>query len=236
MLKLYDNIPVLELPDGRRALADTGCSGADVLMAAGGSPVTIDGRVFEPVHAPVDLDGIAREIGAPGIDMLLGANLLHEGFTADLCNGTFEFSVSEERACEELIAAIPYTRPGSGLLCSPLVKFEISGVDVTGVFDTGAPYSLWKHRYSEPERPARVKRRDFHVATGGKLVEFPVVMRKESVRVGRAAFDLDVAYLPESWPAHYPDCVFGMDIPEVIGAARFMLDPRKREIRFYCSR
>jgi len=79
-------------------------------------------------------------------------------------------------------------------------------------------------------------RTDFHVGFGGELITFPVWMRSESVRVGASAVDLEIAYLPETWPAMYPQCVLGMDIPVALECTRFVLDPVSRELRFYRRR
>jgi hypothetical protein len=236
MMKLHDNVPVLELPDGRRAVADTGCSGADILANVDSGPLNVNGNEVHLTVAPVDLRAIARGIGAERVDLLIGTSLLYEGFTVDLRNGTFEFSATNLLPDEEIAAVLPYARPNSGAVQSPIVELEVGTEKVSGVFDTGAAYSLWKLRSAEPNRPAESNRRDFHLAEDGHLVDFDVWMRKERVRIEQVTFDLDVAYLPESWPAINPDCVFGMDIPEALGATRFVLDPETREFRFYRSR
>jgi hypothetical protein len=132
-----------------------------------------------------------------------------------------------------VLAVLPYTPPEDGPIRSPVVEFEIGGERTLGVFDTGAPYSLWKFRSAERDRLAEVKRTDFHIDPSGQLVRFPVLMRRESMRLGELAFELDVAYLPDSWPEYLPGCVFGMDIPAALGVERLVLDAETREIRFY---
>ena len=233
MLELFDNLPVIELPDGRRALVDTGCNGAEILTAAIGAPVMINNNAIEPTVASVDLGGIGEAIGVPGLDMLIGASLLGEGFTADLRNGTFTFAATNALPNEEVLVVLPYTTPEDGPICSPVVEFEIGGERTRGVFDTGAPYSLWKFRSAESNRLAEINRTDFYIDSSGQLIRFPVMMRTEPMRLGAIAFELDLAYLPESWPEYLPSCVYGMDIPAALGAERFILDPEMREIRFY---
>ena len=198
-------------------------------------PVAIDGIEHAPVVAPVDLAGIARRIGLPRLDMLIGANLLYGGFSADLQHGTFEFGVHEALPDEELAASLPFTRPKSGLMDSPVVEIEISGQRVTGVFDTGAPYTLWGRRESGSEYPTAATRTDFHVGPDGQLLDFEVHARPESVRIGDVTIELDVAWWPETWPPerYHPDCVVGMDVPAALGASRLVLDPAAGEIRFY---
>ena len=68
------------------------------------------------------------------------------------------------------------------------------------------------------------------------MEEFSVVTRKESVRIGANVIELDVAYLPEPWPATYPDCVLGMDVPLALEATRLVLDPNAQDVRFYRRR
>ena len=165
--------------------------------------------------------------------MLIGASLLSEGFTADLRNRKFIFAATDALPNEEVLAVLPYTTPEDGPIRSPVVEFEIGGEKILGVFDTGAPYSLWKFRSEEPGHLAEVKRTDFHIDQSGQLVRFPVLMRRESMRLGTLGFELDVAYLPDSWPEYLPGCVYGMDIPAALGAERFVLDPETQEIRFY---
>jgi len=235
MLRTVDGMPVLEFPDGRTALADTGFSGLEILSNEPSGPVYINGREIQPVVHPVDLQGIAQQIGLEKLDLLIGSSLLHEGFSADFRGETFEFEASPRRMGEELVLALPYRRPDSGMISSPWVEFEIGGERVSAVFDTGAPYSLWKHRASEPDRAAEVKRTDFHVEPEGQLRAFPVLMRPESVRLSDVTLELDVAYLPETWPEYLPDCVLGMDVPEALGASRLVLEPESRELRFYRS-
>jgi len=233
MLELFDNLLVIELPDGRRALVDTGCSGPEILTEASGAPVEINGNVIVPTAAVVDLEGIREAIGAPRLDMLIGARLLSAGFTADLQNRTFTFAAINALPNEKLLGVLPYSTPADGPICSPVVELEIGGEKVAGVFDTGAPYSLWKFRSAERHRLAQVKRTDFYIDQSGQLVRFPVLMRRESIRLGTLGFELDVAYLPDSWPEYLPGCVYGMDIPAALGAERFVLDPETQEIRFY---
>lgn len=233
MLRTVDRMPVIEFPDGRTGLVDTGFSGLEILANEQSDPVRINDRAIEPVVYPVDLKGIAREIGVERLDLLIGSSLLHEGFTADFEGQTFEFEASPRRPDEELALALPYTRPEARMISSPWVEFEIGGERVSAVFDTGAPYSLWKHRALEPDRPAEVKRTDFHIEPDGQLTVFPVLMRLESVRLSGVPLELDVAYLPESWPEYLPDCVLGMDVPEALGARRLVLEPESRELRFY---
>lgn len=233
MLEQFDRLPVIELPDGRRALIDTGCNGAKIMTEASEASVMVNGQAILPSPTALDLTGIATSIGAPRLDMLIGASLLNEGFTADLHNGTFDFFVTDPLPNEEVLAALPYTTSTDGSICSPVVEIEIGGEKVAGIFDTGAPYSLWKFRSEEPGRSARINRTDFHIGSGCELVRFPVLMRRESMRLGALTFKVDVAYLPDSWPEHLPGCVFGMDIPAALGAERFVLDPVMKEIRFY---
>ena len=233
MMRQHDRMPVLTLPDGRLALADTGCSGADI-VANSTRYVEINGIEHSPVVAPVDLAGIARRIGLPRLDMLVGANLLFGGFTADLRHGTFEFGVHEPLPDEELAVSLPYTRPASGMLDSPVVEIEVSGQRVTGVFDTGAPYTLWGRREPGSDCLTAASRTDFHVGPDGRLLDFEVHARPESVRLGEVAIELDVAWWPDSWPStrYHPDCVVGMDVLAALGASRLVLDPVAQAIRF----
>jgi hypothetical protein len=78
MLRFHDKLPVLTLPDGRLALADTGCNGAELVTNREQAPVSVNGRSIQPTVTSVDLDGIAMAIGAPNLGMLVGVNLLHE--------------------------------------------------------------------------------------------------------------------------------------------------------------
>src|SRR5919109_1491142 len=213
MMKTFDEIPVVTMPDGRKALIDLGASGLDIITTGDSDPVVIGDAVISPLEVPVDLAGIGRKIGAPRLDLLIGTNVLYRGFTADFRNESFEFAVLPASADEELAATLPYVRPTSGLLDCPLVKVEISGEEINAIFDTGAPYSLFRRRSVEPDRPAHVHRTDFHLKLDGTTVDFPVLMRAEKVRVGTAVLDLDVAYIPETAPAFYPECILGMDVP-----------------------
>ncbi len=236
MMELHDNLPVIELPDGRRAIVDTGFSGAEILSSGDLRPVDVNGRFIHPTISDLDLDGIGREIGAPRLDLLIGAAVLYEGFTVDLRNRSFVFAVEDPLPDEEVVAVLPYSRPYSGAILSPAVELGIGDEKVSAVFDTGAPYSLWKRRAAEPDRPAEVTRTDFHVANGGQITRFPVLTRRESIRIGSIELDLNMAYLPDSFPAFYPDCVIGMDVPKALSASRFLLDPDALEIRFYRTR
>ena len=238
MMKLHDNVPVIEFPDGRRAIVDTGFSGTEILSTGDLRPVDINGRDIHPTISGLDLDAIAVEIGADRLDLLIGAAVLYEGFTADLRNGSFVFSVESPLPDEEVAAVLPYSRPNSGPILSPVVELQIGDEKVTAVFDTGAPYSIWKRRAAEPDRPAHVARSDFRVANGGQITRFPVLMRRESesLRIGSVELDLNMAYMPDSFPTFYPDCVIGMDVPKALSATRFVLDPESLEIRFYRSR
>ena len=236
MMKLHDNGPVIEFPDGRRAIVDTGFSGTEILSTGDLRPVDINDRDIRPAISGLDLDGIAGEIGADRLDLLIGAAVLHEGFTVDLRNGSFVFSVESPLPDEEVAAVLPYSRRNSGPILSPVVELQIGDEKVTAVFDTGAPYSIWKRRAAEPDRPAHVARSDFHVANGGQITRFPVLMRRESLRIGSVELDLNMAYMPDSFPTYYPDCVIGMDVPKALSATRLVLDPESLEIRFYRSR
>jgi Aspartyl protease len=236
MMKLYDDVPVITLSDERTAIVDTGASGADIITNTDRAPVRIRNRLISPIVARVDLAGIARGIGAPRVDMLIGASVLYGGFTVDFRNGTFEFAVLPAAAGEELAATLPYVRPVSGPVTSPKVKVEIGGEEVLAIFDTGAAYSLFKRCGAAPDRPVHVGRMDFYVDLDGSIVEFPVLMRHETVRLGNSVLNLDVAYLPDTFPELYPDCVLGMDVPKVLGASRMVLDPDTQELRFYRPR
>lgn len=233
MMEICDNMPVAVLPDGRRALIDTGCNAGDILSDRRSAPVPIGGKLIRPTVSSIDLDGIARRVGAVRLDMLIGASLLYEGFTVDLRNQIFDFETTDCSSDEEIAVVLPYIGPESSSFVSPVVEFEISGEKVEGIFDTGAPYSLWKLRAAEPNRPVESARTDFHVGQGGELFDFPVQMRAEHVRFGTTGFDLDIAYFPESWPPFFPDCVVGMDVLAALRVTRFVLDPELREIRFY---
>lgn len=236
VMKLYDNLPVLELADGRRALADTGFSGEDILTYRDTAPVEIHGRTIQPTVGTLDLDAIAHKIGAPRLDMLIGAKLLQKGFTLDLKNETFEFAVAEEQVDDQLAAALPLKQSESSGLLWPVIEVEIGGEKKSCVFDTGAAYSLWKFRHADGNPPVTIARSDFRIGPGGQMEEFSVVTRKESVRIGANVIELDVAYLPEPWPATYPDCVLGMDVPLALEATRLVLDPNAQDVRFYRRR
>ena len=138
MLELFDNLPVIELPDGRRALVDTGCNGAGILTEAGGAPVVINGNAVEPTASVVDLKGIAKAIGAPGLDMLIGASLLSEGFTVDLENGAFTFGATGPLPNQEVLAVLPYSNPKwhkSGIKGVPaMVGGMYPGASSSGLF------------------------------------------------------------------------------------------------------
>ena len=235
MLRTIDRMPVIEFPDGRTGLVDTGFSGVEILANEQSDPVCINDRAIEPVVYPVDLKGIAQEIGVERLDLLIGSSLLHKGFTADFEKQTFVFEARPRRRDEELALSLPYTRPEAGMISSPFVELEIGGQKVNAVFDTGAPYSLWKHRASEPDRPAEVRRTDFHVGPDGQLTVVPVLMRPESVRLSAVTLELDVAYLPETWPEYLPHCVLGMDVPEALGASRLVMEPDSWQFHFYRS-
>ncbi len=179
MMRLHDNIPVVEMPDGRSALADTGFNGVDIIVSRDPTPVSIGDRVFQPTITSVDLAGIGRAIGAAELDMLIGAGVLREGFSADLRKGTFTFVATEARPDEKVVAVLPYTQPASNVALSPFIEFEIGGEWVSGIFDTGAPYSLWKRRSSDPQRSAEVKRTDFSRTTA---VERPLIRFQRPTR------------------------------------------------------
>ena len=236
VMKLYDNLPVFELADGRWALADTGLSGADILTNRDTGPVVIHGRMIHPTVAPLDLDGIARKIGAPRLDMLIGASLLQRGFTLDLLNEAFNFGVEEGSTEDQLTAALPLKRPESGGLLSPVIEVEIGGQRKSCIFDTGAAYSLWNFRDPDGNCPATSERTDFRIGRDGQMTEFSVDTRRESICIGANVIELGVAYLPKPWPATYPDCVLGMDVPLALEATRFVLDPSSQDVRFYRRR
>ncbi|GEM_PF-4302182 len=233
MLELYDNLPVLTLPCGRRALTDTGLYGVHALSPADPTPVEIEGRRIHPTVAPIDLAGIAQRIGAPTLDLLIGVGALRDGFTIDLEGGQFELDVRDEGPRDELVGSLELVPNESGGLSSPTVEVRIGDARATGIFDTGAAYSLWRHRDGSDRAEARVVRSDFHVAEGGRLVDFDVWMRPERVEIGPGSIELDLAYLPASWPAGYPELVLGMDVPAALGSRWFVLDPRAGQLRFY---
>ena len=147
MIRFFDSVPVGILPDGRWALLDTGCNGGDILANAPTAPVDVGGELVHPTVVPnLDVEGIARGIGAPRLDMLVGVDVLCRGFSLDLRHGNAEFKARPPLPDEETVAVLPYTRPATGMLTSPLVTVELGGQPVEGVFDTGASYSLWRLR------------------------------------------------------------------------------------------
>ena len=54
-LEFSDNVPVIELPDGRRALIDTGCSTFEAVTQGQGSMVDLRHRELCAVNPGLDL-------------------------------------------------------------------------------------------------------------------------------------------------------------------------------------
>ena len=235
-LAIRDNLPVLELPDGRCALADTGCCVVEAIARAESGPVTLGDRVLHPVEAGIDLSAIARKIRAPRIDLLIGAPALKDGFSIDLDGRTFDFAATSIRADEEEIASLRWKSPELTGLLPPIVEVDIGGARRDAVFDTGAAFTLWKMRAAEPARAAQHTRDDFHLALDGTLVEYPVWSRTETLRLGEVSIELDVAYLPDAWPGLLPQLILGMDVPGALGASRLTLDPDSASLRFFRPR